>query len=53
MQKINQAKEILINPKKRQFYDKYGLEGIKSGIIGNDSPFPGPPQGPYQFYCNN
>jgi DnaJ-class molecular chaperone len=42
MQKVNAAKEILTDPEKRQVYDQYGLEGMKSRV-GNEhfSGFPG------------
>ena len=35
MQKVNAAKEVLTDPDKRETYDRYGLEGMKSSM-GND-----------------
>jgi len=39
MQQINIAKEVLSDPKKRDIYDKYGPDGLKTG--GGPSGFPG------------
>lgn len=41
--KINTAKEILLDPRKREIYDRYGQEGVKE--MGNEPqghgfPFP-------------
>ncbi|CAF1188305.1 unnamed protein product [Rotaria sordida] len=32
MQQINAAKDVLTDPKKREIYDRYGLEGMRSGM---------------------
>ncbi|CAF3370048.1 unnamed protein product [Rotaria socialis] len=42
MQKINAAKEVLTDPKKRAIYDRYGSEGPSSGMAhGHSTGFPG------------
>ncbi|CAF3904435.1 unnamed protein product [Rotaria sp. Silwood2] len=45
MQQINAAKEVLTDPQKREIYDRYGLEGMRSGMgegnFGGFSEFPG------------
>ncbi|CAF4275827.1 unnamed protein product, partial [Rotaria magnacalcarata] len=42
MQKINAAKEVLTDPKKRAIYDRYGSEGPPSGMApGNPTDFSG------------
>ncbi|CAF2965443.1 unnamed protein product [Rotaria sp. Silwood2] len=45
MQQINAAREILTDPKKRDIYDRYGLEGMRSGMgeANFDTSFPGFP----------
>jgi DnaJ-class molecular chaperone len=41
MQQINAAKQVLTDPKKREIYDRYGLEGLKSGMGEEGSGFSG------------
>ena len=45
MQQVNAAKEILTDPKKREVYDRYGLEGMKQQTGDGGSPFSGFPGG--------
>jgi DnaJ-class molecular chaperone len=45
MQQINAAKTVLTDPKKREIYDRHGLEGLKSGMGEGGSGFSGFPGG--------
>lgn len=39
MQQVNAARQILTDPQKRQLYDRYGLDGIRSRMAEQGSEF--------------
>ncbi|CAF3854705.1 unnamed protein product, partial [Rotaria sp. Silwood1] len=41
MKKVHAAREILTDPKERDIYDRYGLQGLKHGTSGGTSEFSG------------
>ncbi|CAF4906102.1 unnamed protein product [Rotaria sp. Silwood1] len=43
MQQVNAAREVLMDPKKRETYDRYGLEGMKTAMPNENFNFPGFP----------
>ncbi|CAF2777641.1 unnamed protein product [Rotaria sp. Silwood2] len=41
MQQVNAAREVLMDPKTREMYDRYGLEGMKTAMNNENFNFPG------------